>query len=104
MIQIDKNEFENIINKGEERFSYKIEPNNISKVQLYLTGKITKGIEIFGIRPLELRALAFLFEYRKEINFAIENHYRVFIKKDGKYFGNGTWVLEFVKNRDKITR
>jgi len=97
MIQIDKYELENLIRKGEDNFSYIIEPNNISKFQLYLTGKIKKGIEVFGIRPLELRALGFLFEYKNEINFAIENHYRVFVKKEGKYFGQGIWNLEFIK-------
>ncbi|HKI77681.1 MAG TPA: hypothetical protein VKA26_03990 [Ignavibacteriaceae bacterium] len=100
MIQIDKYEFENAISNGEENFSYKIEPNNISKFQLYLTGKITKGIELFGIRPLELRAFALLFEYKNEINFAIENHYRVFVKKEGKYFGQRFWNLKFVKNKN----
>ena len=97
MIQTDKYELENLIRKGEDNFSYIIEPNNISKFQLYLTGKIKKGIEVFGIRPLELRALGFLFEYKNEINFAIENHYRVFVKKEGKYFGQGIWNLEFIK-------
>jgi len=97
MLQIDKYEFENLIRNGEEKIFYEIEPNIISKLQLYLTGKITKGIELFGVRPLELRALGFLFEYKNEINFAINNHYRVFIKKEGKYFGRGSWNLEFVK-------
>ena len=54
-------------------------------------------IEIFGIGPNEIRALGFLFEYNKEINYAIRNNYKVFVRKEGKYFGQGEWVLEFVK-------
>ncbi len=97
MIKIDKYEFENLIRIGEEEFSYEIAPNIISKIQLYLSGKITKGIEVFGIGGNEIRALGFLFEYNKAINYAISNDYRVFVKKDGDYFGQGSWNLEFRK-------
>ena len=97
MIKIDKVEMENLIRDDTEKFSYQIEPNAITKLQLILTGKITKGIEIFGIGPNEIRALGFLFEYNKEINYAIRNNYKVFVRKEGKYFGQGEWVLEFVK-------
>ncbi len=97
MSQIDKYELEKLIRDGEKTFSYRIEPNVISKIQLYFTGRVTKGIELFGIRPLELRALGFLFKYKNEINLAINNSYRVFVKKEGKYFGQGSWNLEFVK-------
>ncbi len=97
MIKIDKYEVENLINKGVEEFKYQIEPNIISKLQLYLTGKITKGVEIFGIGPNELRGLGFLVEYHKSINIAVNNQYRVFVIKEGTYFGSGNWNLEFVK-------
>ena len=59
MIKIDKVEMENLIRDDTEIFSYQIEPNVITKLQLILTGKITKGIEIFGIGPNEIRALGF---------------------------------------------
>ncbi len=98
MIQIDDEEMINLIRNGEEKFSYQIEPNIISKLQLFLTCQITKGIEVFGIGPNEIRALGFLFEYNKEINYAIRNHYRVFVKKEGSYFSHGNWILEFIKN------
>ena len=97
MNQIDKEELENFIRNGKERFSYQIEPILIAKIQLFLTGKITKGIELFGIRPVEIRAFGFLIDYSKEINYAIENHYRVFVKKEGKYFSKGNWLLKFIK-------
>ena len=97
MIKIDKYEVEILIKKGVVDFKYQIEPNIISKLQLYLTGKIRKGIEIFGIGPNELRALGFLFEYNDVINYAVQNQYRVFVKKEGNYFGNGYWNLEFIK-------
>lgn len=98
MLQIDEYELENLIRDGEEEFSYKIEPNIISKIQLYLSGNRTKGIEIFRIGLIEIRALGFLVEYGKEINYAIQNHYKVYVRKDGEYFGKGIWNLEFVKN------
>ena len=97
MIKIDNEEMENLIRDGAEKFSYQIEPNVITKLQLFLTGKISKGIEIFGIGPTEINALGNLFEYNKEINYAIRKNYRVFVRKEGKYFGQGEWILEFVK-------
>ena len=97
MIKIDEYEMENLIRNGEEKFSYEIEPNIISKIQLYLTGRVIKGIELFGIGPNEIRALGFLVEYGKEINYAIQNHYKVFVRKEGKFFGKGFWNLEFMK-------
>lgn len=98
MLKIDEYEMENLIRNGEEKFAYEIEPNIIVKIQLYLTGRITKGIEVFGIGPNELKAFGFLIEYGKAINYAIGNNYRVFLRKGGKLFGRGGWNLEFVKN------
>jgi hypothetical protein len=55
-------------------------------------------VELFGIGPVEIiRALGFLMRYSKEINIAVSLQYRVFIKKEGKYFGSGNWYLEFFK-------
>ncbi len=87
-----------LIFNATEKFSYEIEPNIISKLQLYLTGKVKRGIEIFGIGPQEVRAVGFLIEYAKAINYAIQNQYRVFLRKEGNYFERGSWILEFVKN------
>ena len=101
MVKIDRNEFESLVRKGEEKFSYRVEPTFMAKFQLFLTGKITKGVEIFGIGPLELRAFGFLYEYGRQINLALRNNYRVFIKKEGTYFGKGTWNLEFTKRAEQ---
>lgn len=98
MIQIDNYELENLIRNGEQEISYEIEPNIISKIQLYLSGNITKGIEVFGVGAIELRALGFMVEYGKEINYAISKDYRVLVKKEGEYFGKGRWNLEFRKS------
>ena len=97
MIKIDEYELEKLIRKGEDKFSYEIEPNIISRIQLYLTGRITKGVELFGIGPNEIRALGLLVEYSRAINYAIKNQYKVYVKKEGNYFGQGTWSLEFIK-------
>ena len=101
MIRINPTEFESMINSGEGEFKYRIEPNIISQLQLYLTGNITEGVEVFGIGPNELRAFGFLIEYGKEINFAIRNNYRVFVSKEGKYFGRGGWYLAFINKVER---
>jgi hypothetical protein len=99
MQQVDQNELQNLINNETEKFQYEIDPNIISRFQLMLTGKITKGIEVFGIGPMEIiRGLGFMHEYTQEINYAVQNNYRVFVIKHGSYFGSGVWNLEFRKN------
>ncbi len=42
----------NLISQDALNFRIQIEPNIISKVQLYMTGKITKVVEVFGIGPV----------------------------------------------------
>lgn len=88
----------NLISQNASIIKIQIEPNFISKLQLYMTGSITKGVEIFGIGLVEIRGMGFLFKYHKIINNAISNGYRVFVIKEGFYFGKGNWILEFKKN------
>ncbi len=99
MLHIDQNELQTLISKGEGKFQYEIDPNFVTKFQLLLSGKITKGVEVFGIGPLEIiRGLGFLHEYAQAINYAFHNNYRVFVIKEGAYFAQGKWNLEFRKN------
>ena len=97
MIITNKNDALNLIDQGMSEFRYQIKPYFFSRIQLYLTGKIANGIEIFGIGPNEIRALGFLFEYHKVINIAINAHYRIFVKKEGSFISKGNWFLEFIK-------
>lgn len=97
MIIFKEGEAIDLIHQGEQEFKYRIEPNITTKLQLFLTGKITKGVELFGIGGNELRAFGFLVEYHKVINNAVNNHYRIFVIKEGIYFGKGNWILKFIK-------
>ena len=86
------------IHQGESEFKFNVELNTFTKLQLYLTGQVLKGVELFGIGPQEIiRGVGFMFEFREIINAAVSNEYRVFIIKKGTYFGNGNWYLEFTK-------
>ena len=87
-----------LLAQGEQEFTFPIKPNIISKFQLLLTGEAVKGIELFGIGNNEIRALGFLVEFHEVINSAVKNKYRVFVHKDGRYFSNGSWYLEFLRN------
>lgn len=87
-----------LLAQGEQEFTFPIKPNIISKFQLLLTGEAIKGIELFGIGNNEIRALGFLVEFHEVINSAVDNKYRVFVHKDGSYFFNGSWYLEFLRN------
>ena len=88
----------NLVSQDAKNFRIQIEIDTFNKLQLYMTGRITKGVEIFGIGPIEqIRGANFLFDYREIINYAIQNQYRVFVIKEGSYFGNGNWFLEFKK-------
>jgi len=87
----------NYIHNEENEFKFRVELNSITKFQLYLSGNILKGIEIFGIGLQEIRGFGFMLDYREVINMAISKNYRVFVKKDGKYFEKGIWHLEFLK-------
>ena len=98
MFKITESEAVNLIALETKNFRVKIELDSFNKLQLYLTGRITKGVELFGIGPLEIiRGAKFLFDYREIINYAISKKYRVFVIKEGSYFGNGDWYLEFQK-------
>ena len=87
----------NLISHREEEFIFPVELDNLTKFQLYLTGKVTKGVELFGIGLQEIRGLAFMFTFHDLIKIAIANQYRVFVIKKGSYFGKGNWHLEFLK-------
>ena len=41
-----------------------------------------------------------MFKYREIINYSIDNHYRVFVIKDGAELNEGNWYLEF-KNKTR---
>ena len=87
-----------LIAQNAKSFRVQIELDSFNKLQLYLTGRITKGVELFGIGIIEqIRGANFLFDYRDIINHAISNRYHVFVIKEGRYFGNGNWYLEFKK-------
>lgn len=98
MVIISKNIALSTIAESEINFKYPIQLFFFTKFQLYLSGNITKGIEVFGVGPQEIRGLGFLMEYHELVNNAVKNSYRVFVVKDGAYFGNGNWYLEFVKD------
>ena len=99
MVRINIDDALSLMHKGEREFKFLVELNIIAKSQMFLTGKIHKGVEIYGIGPVEIiRALGFLMRYSKEINTAVSLQYRVFLKKEGEYFGSGNWYLEFFKN------
>lgn len=87
----------NYIHNKENEFKFRVELNSITKFQLYLSGNILNGLEIFGIGPQEIKGLGFMLNYHEVINRAISKNYRVFVKKDGKYFEKGIWYLEFFK-------
>lgn len=91
------------ITSGRDEFKIPIEIYFLAKVQLYLTFRITQGVEIFGISGLEMRALMFLVEYMEVINYAKSNKYRVFVFKEGSYFGEGNWYLRFVRENVELS-
>ena len=98
MFRITETDAVNLISQNAKSFRIQIELDSFNKFQLYMTGKITKGVELFGIGAVELiRGANFLFDYQEIINLAINNHYRVFVIKEGTYFSKGNWYLEFKK-------
>ena len=98
MFKITETDAVNLISQNAKSFRIQIELDTFNKLQLYMTGRITRGVELFGIGPIEhIRGANFLFDYREIINYAKQNHYRVFVIKEGSYFGNGNWYLEFQK-------
>ena len=98
MFRISENDAVNLISQDAKSFRIQIDLDSFNKLQPYMTGRITKGVELFGIGILEqIRGANFMFDYREIINYAINNHYRVFVIKEGAYLGNGNWFLEFKK-------
>lgn len=98
MFRITETDVVNLISQGAKSIKLQIELDFFNRLQLYLSGRITRGVELFGIGPIEhIRGAKFLFDYREIINYAIQNYYRVFVIKEGSYFGNGIWYLEFQK-------
>ena len=85
---------ENIIKNGDEEISLIVQPSFILKFSLYLNGKINKGVEIFGVGQMGMRAYWSLWEYANLVSLALENGYRVLIKKDGDMFKEGKWYIE----------
>ena len=98
MVRINIDAALSFMHQGEREFKFLVELNIIAKFQMFLTGKILKGVEIYGIGPQEIKGLGFMMRYHEEINTAVSLQYRVFVKKEGKYFGSGSWYLEFFKN------
>ena len=98
MVIHNKEDALKLISEGELEFSFPIDPFLFTKFQLYLTGKATKGVELFGVGPQEIRGMGFMVEFHELINNAVHKHYRVFVVKRGSYFGSGIWQLEFKRN------
>ena len=85
------------IRQEEREFKFLVDLNILTKCQLYLSGHVLKGIEIYGIGPQEIKGFGFMIQYHEIINAAVSQEYRVFVKKEGSYLGNGHWYLEFIK-------
>lgn len=86
---------ENTIMIGDEEIRITLKPNFVTKFSLYLTGRINKGVELFGVGPMALRSYWSLWKYANLVSLALGNGYRVFIKKDGYMFEKGEWYIEF---------
>ncbi len=87
---------ESLVMQGQKDFKLLIkEPNIINKIQLYLTFRIKKGVQIFGVGPFSMRSYYSLLEYSKLVGSALANKYKVYIKKEGNLFQKGKWYIEF---------
>lgn len=86
---------ESLASKGDEEFRIEVEPNIFNKFQLYLTGEISKGVEIIGNGPMAMRAYYSLLDYSQLVGIALRTGYRIYIKKEGKIFKEGDWFIEF---------
>ena len=95
----NKNEAKSLLIAGEQIFKYEIKLNLLRKIQLLMTGSLFKGVELYNIGPTEMRGLGFMLSYSDLINYAVNNGYRVFVFKDGRFFSNNGWYLKFQKNR-----
>lgn len=92
---LNQKDAENCLEKGENNFRLIVYPNIINKFSLFLTGRATRGQEIFGVGPMAMRSYWSLYKYAGMVGFALEKGYRVFIRKDGKIFQDGDWFIEF---------
>jgi hypothetical protein len=99
MVILNRDDALYLIYEGKENFTFPIDLFFFTKFQLYLSGNIKKGIEIFGIGPHEMRVAGFMVEYHDLINSPINKEYRVFISKNGPYFRSDNWSLNFKKNK-----
>ena len=86
---------ESILLEGKEEFRIIVFPNYINKFQLYLTGRVTKGVQVFGKGPMSMRGYYSLLDYAKLVGYALDNRYDVFLRKDKPYFSNSDWYIEF---------
>ena len=97
-----KYDAENLIMNSEDEFRIMIHPGFVNKFSLYLTFRINKGVEIFSGHPKAMMAYWSISEYGNVIGLALENGYRAFIRKDGGYFKDGDWFLEFRKKKSEF--
>jgi hypothetical protein len=92
---INYEDAESLIKNGNEEFRLNINPGIFSRIQLYLTGKVTKGVQIFGVGPFAMKHYLSLLEYSRLVGKASEKGYKVYIIKDGSLFNKGDWYIEF---------
>ena len=95
LILTNHNEATSLIKEAKEEIKITIHPNIINRIQLYLTGNATKGVQIIGVGPSAMRAYYSLLDYSKIVGDAIGYGYRVFIVKEGGIFNKGDWYLNF---------
>jgi len=91
----NQHDAENFLQKGDEDFRLIVYPNIINKFSFFLTGRATKGQEIFGVGPMAMRSYWSLYKYAGMVGFALEKGFHVFIRKDGEIFQDGDWFIEF---------
>ncbi len=93
---INYEDAESIVMQAQEDFKLLIiEPNIINKIQLYLTFRIKKGVQIFGVGPFAMRSFYSLLQYGKLVENALKSKYKVYIKKEGNLFQKGEWYIVF---------
>ncbi len=95
LILTNQSDAVSLIEEANEEFKIIIFPNIINRIQLYLTGKATKGIQIIGVGPSAMRAYYSLLDYSKLVGSALSKGYKIFIVKKGSVFNKGQWYLEF---------
>jgi hypothetical protein len=99
MPRITEDDAFNLISAGTKYIKLQIELDSFNKLQLNMTNRITQGVELFGIGPIELiRGANFLVDYQQIINYAINKKYRVFVLKESTDLNSEKWYLEFKNN------